>query len=119
MSNKFEQLNEYRNKVDGEYSSLKQRLEDYQKNSQETMNLVETQFQELKNIISAKETELKHFLVETFAKHKEKLTQEISNLDNVNKKTGNLINLVEFAVSFPDSYFCEGFYFKEYIIQIL
>ena len=114
MSHKFEQLNEYRNKVDEEYTSLKQRLEDYQTNSQGMMNLVEKQFQELKEILVAKEIQVKNFLVETFAHHKEKLNQEIIDLDVVNKKTGNLINMVEFAVSYPESYFCEG---AKYLVQ--
>ncbi len=78
------------------------------------MNLVEKQFQELKEILVAKESQVKKSLAETFAHNKEKLTQEITDLDVVNKKTGNLINMVEFAVSFPDSYFCEG---AKYLVQ--
>jgi len=112
LSNKITQLNTYRSKSDCEYLRLKQRLEDYNKNSEKIISSVEIQFRELREILDAKEKELKGFLEQSFSKYKTILNQEIETLENANFKTENLIDIVEFAMSYPNSYFCEGILLK-------
>lgn len=108
LSNKISQLNTFRSKADDEYSHIKLRLEEYNKTSERIMTFVEVQFRDLREIINSKEKELKGLLDQVFSQYKVALNLEIESLENANSKTENLIDIVEFAISYPNSYFCEG-----------
>lgn len=94
--------------IDVEYLNIKQRLEEFNKNSEEMLSSIENQFKELREVLDSKEKEIKSLVEQNFSKRRTALNLEIQNLDSMNMKTESLIDIVEFAMSYPNTFFCEG-----------
>src|SRR5690349_15266771 len=108
ISTKIENANNHQSMVDGEYSNLQRKLEDFTKSSESVINSIERQFDSLRQVLNQKETEIKLFLEDVFSQRRDILTNEIQNLEKMNFKTESLIDIVEFALTYPTTFFPEG-----------
>lgn len=102
------QANSFKNLADGEYTTIQKKLESFNKSSEDIISTIEYQFQELRELLNTKEAEIKEYLTQSFSERKNKLTKEIQGLEKINSKTESLIDVVEFAMSYPGSFFSEG-----------
>lgn len=94
--------------AEGEYTTVQKKLEDFNRNSEDIISTIEYQFQELREILNTKETEIKAHFTQIISERKNILTQEVQGLEKINSKTESLIDVVEFAMSYPNSFFSEG-----------
>ncbi len=108
LCNEISQVNISRKKVQNEKANTMSKIEEIEKDLQERIQNIEMKFQELLFTLNEKEKEAKNALRKAFETRKDLLKQEIEVFENANLKTDTLIDVVEFAMCYPASYFCEG-----------
>ena len=113
LSKKIAEVNNCRNTADGEYSTIKQKLDEFNRGFEEKINSIEKYFNELREILNTKEKEIKATVEQIFNNRKISLNREVHSLENVNFRIESLIDIVEFAMSYPSTFFCEGIRYCE------
>jgi len=105
---KFENLVYQKSFLNKSCENLKQDLDELEKNYEKTIQTLKSQTAQIQSILEHKYKEIELSLNYVFEKNKSILKEEIKLIESYDLRIGDVMNMIDFATSYQNSYFIPG-----------